>query len=71
MNINQQHLSEIKKAIIRNEKPYEFFYYGILLNLYKNIDKYLEQLSNIYDKIHLAQWAYNKDKINSNIEWIQ
>ena len=63
MNINQQHLSEIKKAIIRNEKPYEFFYYGILLNLYKNIDKYLEQLSNIYDKIHLAQWAYNKDKI--------
>lgn len=71
MNINQELLNELKIELIYSDDDVIEEYYGIQINIYKDIDKYLDKLSNIYDKIALVQWANNYEKANQLISSIQ
>lgn len=62
MNESQLKISKILHDIIYNEEEDIEEYYGIFVNIYKNIDKYLDELDDIKDKIYLAQWCNNHDK---------
>ena len=42
-------------------------YYGIMIHVYNDLDKYLSKIPDIYDKIHIAQFANNFDKVNELI----
>lgn len=64
----QKLMSELKLRIINDKEYREERQNGIDYNVYYNIDKYLELLDNIYDKIHLAQWCNNREKVNKLIE---
>lgn len=70
MSINQELLSELKMKMIYSDDEVVEEYYGIQINVYKNIDVYLEKLSNIYDKIALSQWANNYEKANELISTV-
>ena len=67
MNKNQKLLSDIKLEIITNLDEDIEEYYGIQICVYKNIDEYLNRLIDPMDKIHLAQWANNREKTNELI----
>lgn len=71
MNKRQQLLSRIKLSIIKNCKAKEEEYYGDVISIYDNIDKYLDELDNIYDKISLAQWANNMSKVNELVSSLE
>ena len=67
MNESQLKMSNILHDIIHNEEEDVEEYYGILINIYRDIDKYLIQLDDIRDKIYLAQWCNNFDKVKELI----
>lgn len=60
-------MSKIIHDIIKNEDSVEKEYYGGIVNVYRDIDKYLIQLDDIRDKIYLAQWCNNYDKVKELI----
>ncbi len=70
MNESQTKMSEILHQIINNEDEDSMNYYGVMINVYQDIDKYLEQLDDINDKIYLAQWCNNFSKIEELIKEI-
>ena len=63
MNESQLKMNKIIHDIFHNEEGQLEDYYGIIVYVYKNIDKYLMQLDDIRDKIYLAQWCNNYDKV--------
>ena len=63
MNEFQLKMNKIIHDIFHNEEEQLEDYYGIVVLVYKNIDKYLMQLDDIRDKIYLAQWCNNYDKV--------
>lgn len=63
MNESQLKMNKIIHDIFHNEEEQLEDYYGIAVLVYKNIDKYLMQLDDIRDKIYLAQWCNNYDKV--------
>lgn len=65
--MNQDLLNELKKQMIYNDEESVEEYYGIVINVYKDIDKYLSQIPDMYDKIHFAQYANNYKKVNELI----
>lgn len=67
MNLRQSKILHLKKHISACEKSIEITYYSIKYNEYSNIQKYLNLLDNIYDKISLAQWAYNFNDVDNLI----
>lgn len=71
MNTNQELLNEIKEEMFSSDEYINEIYYGIQMTVYKNIDKYLEKIPNIYDKIVLSQWANNYDKVNELISSVE
>lgn len=71
MNINQQLLNELKHEMIYSDEDVCEEYYGIQINIYKDLDKYLDRLPNIYDKISLAQWANNYSVVNQLIASVE
>lgn len=70
MKINQNLLNELKRKLIMSHDEEIEEYYGTQINVYKNIDKYLDELDSIYDKISLAQWANNYEKTNQLISHV-
>lgn len=71
MNIDQELLNQIKRDMIYSHEDIVEEYYGIQINVHKDIDKYLEMIPNIYDKILLAQWANNYNKVNELISLVE
>ncbi len=67
MNESQLKMSKILHDIIRNEEEDLEEYYGVSVWVYRDIDKYLIQLDDIRDKIYLAQWCNNYDKVKELI----
>ena len=67
MNESQLKMSNIIHDIIHNEEEDVEEYYGVVVNVYRDIDKYLVQLDDIRDKIYLAQWCNNYDKVKELI----
>ena len=53
MDIDQELLNKLKKEAIYSDEYVVEEYYGIQIRVYKNIDKYLERIPNIFDKIIL------------------
>lgn len=70
MKINQNLLNELKRKLIMSHDEEIEEYYGTQIIVYKNIDKYLDELDSIYDKISLAQWANNYEKTNQLISHV-
>lgn len=69
--MNQDLLNDIKnEMIVSNEDSVEE-YYGIQISVYKDIDKYLSKVPDVYDKIHIAQYANNYKKVNELISSLQ
>ena len=68
MSESQLKMSKILQDIIHNEKEEVETYYGVVVNVYRDIDKYLNQLNDINDKIFLAQWCNNYEKVKELIE---
>lgn len=67
MNESQLKMSKILHDIIYNEREEVEEYYNVAVIVYRNIDKYLIQLDDIRDKIYLAQWCNNSDKVKELI----
>ena len=67
MNESQLKMSKILNNIIQNEREDIEGYYDIFVSVYRNIDKYLSELDDINDKIYLAQWCNNYDKVKELI----
>ncbi|MEG1009721.1 MAG: hypothetical protein RSF67_07940, partial [Clostridia bacterium] len=61
----------IKREMISSDEDIVEEYYGTQISVYKNIDKYLAMIPNIYDKIALAQWANNYTKVNELISSVE
>ena len=68
MSESQLKMSKILQDIIHNEKEEVKTYYGVVVNVNRDIDKYLNQLNDINDKIFLAQWCNNYEKVKELIE---
>lgn len=71
MNKRQQRVNEIYKEIIHNEEDDIVEYYGTLYSKYNNIDKYIDKLEDVNDKIFIAQKCNNREKVEelaSNIQ---
>lgn len=69
--MNQDLLNDIKLEIIYSNEESVEEYYGIQINVYKDIDKYLSKIPDVYDKIHIAQYANNYKKANELISSLQ
>lgn len=69
--MRQDLLSELKLKMFRNEEETIEEYYGIQINVYEDIDKYLDIIPDIYDKIHFAQFANNFNKVNELIKTLE
>lgn len=63
----QLKISDILHKIIHNEDEDVKEYYGDIVIIYRDIDKYLVLLDDIRDKIYLAQWCNNFDKVKELI----
>lgn len=68
MSETQTKISKILDEIIKNEEEEVEQYYGIIIIVYRNIDKYLQQLDTLEDKIYLAQWCNNYNKVKELVE---
>ena len=66
MNEFQLKMSKILHDIINNEEEFEE-YYGVVDSVYRDIDKYLIQFDDIRDKIYIAQWCNNHNKVKELI----
>jgi len=67
MNESQLKISKILHDIIHNEEEEVDSYYGLVVKVYRNIDRYLSQLDDIKDQIYLAQWCNNYSKVEELI----
>lgn len=67
MNESQLKISKILHDIINNEEEEVESYYGLVINIYRNIDSYLNQLDDIKEQIYLAQWCNNYSKVEELI----
>jgi len=50
MNIDQKLLNELKREMIYSDEDTIEEYYGVQINVYKNLDKYLMRVISQYDK---------------------
>lgn len=71
MNKRQQLLNKLKHDIRKNVKENLINYYGDMIDVYEDIDEYINCLDNIYDKISLAQWANNYKKVEELIKELE
>lgn len=71
MNIRQQILSSYKLEIPRHREERVENYYGDMIEVYDDIDEYLDSLESTYDKISLAQWANNYKKVEELIKELE
>lgn len=69
--MNQDLLNNIKREMIFSDEDIVEEYYGEQISVFKDIDKYLIKIPDIYDKIHIAQFANNYQKINELIASLQ
>ena len=69
--MNQDLLNDIKRAMINSGEESIEEYYGVQASVYKDIEKYLSEIPDIYDKIHIAQYANNFKKVNELIFSLQ
>lgn len=69
--MNQDLLNQIKSEINHDESWVVKDYYGSMLRFYPNIDTYLDRIPDIYDKIHIAQYANNFEKVNELISSLE
>ena len=53
--------------IIKSRNYITDFYYGVEIDVYIDIDNYFIQLDDIRDRIYLAQWCNNYDKVKELI----
>ena len=67
MSESQKIINKILHDIIHNEEEIVEDFYGILVFVYKDIDKYLNQVDDIKDKIFIAQYCNNYDKVQELI----
>lgn len=67
MNEFQLKMSKILHDIINNEEEEFEEYYGVVDSVYRDIDKYLIQFDDIRDKIYIAQWCNNHNKVKELI----
>lgn len=67
MNEFQLKMSKILHDIINNEGEEFEEYYGVVDSVYRDIDKYLIQFDDIRDKIYIAQWCNNHNKVKELI----
>ncbi len=71
MNKRQQLLNKLKHDIRKNVKEDLINYYGDMIDVYEDIDEYIDCLDNIYDKISLAQWANNYKKVEELVKQLE
>jgi len=61
-------LSDLKDEIYENCDEDIVDYYGTYTFKFNDIDAYLDRIDNIYDKISLAQWANNMEKVEELVQ---
>lgn len=69
--MNQDLLNDIKVEMLYSDEESIEEYYGVQIEVYKYIDKYLSKIPDVYDKIHIAQYANNYKKANELISSLQ
>lgn len=69
--MNQDLLNQLKKEMIFSDEEINEEYYGVVITIYKDIDKYLSRVPDVYDKIHIAQYANNYEKVNELISSLE
>lgn len=69
MNEFQLKMSKVLHDIFYNEKEDVETYYGVCVDVYRDIDKYLIQFDDVRDKIYLAQWCNNFDRVKQLINY--
>lgn len=57
--LNQDLLNDIKREMIYSDDYVYEEYYGVMISVYNNIDKYLERVPDLRDKISIAQFGKN------------
>ena len=70
MNDKQLLLKQVKENIKKNINETPIRFYNSVFNKYENIEEYLEPLTDIIDKITIAQWANDKTVIEKLIKQI-
>lgn len=65
--MNQDLINQIKHEMYTSDEDVNREYYGIMQSYYENIDKYLDRIPDVYDKIHIAQYANNFEKADELI----
>lgn len=65
MNIRQKKIMEVTKDIISKEDDNLVDFHGVLTYKYDNVKDYVLGLDSIFDKIVIAQWAYDFNYANS------
>lgn len=71
MTEKQKLLTKVKANIEQSESEDLIKFYNDLLIKYENIEKYLDFLPSVNDKLTIAQWANNDESINKLIPFIQ
>lgn len=66
-NMNQDLINQIKHEMYTSDEDVNREYYGSMQSYYENIDKYLDRIPDVYDKIYIAQYANNFEKANELI----
>ena len=65
MNERQLLLKKVKSEIESNEREDVFSFYNLAVCRYNGIESYLKQISNVRDKIIVAEWAYDYDTLSN------
>ena len=65
--MNQDLINQIKHEMYASDEYINREYYGSMQSYYENIDRYLDRIPDVYDKIHIAQYANNFEKANELI----
>ena len=65
--MNQDLINQIKHEMYTSGEDINREYYGSMQSYYENIDKYLDRIPDVYDKIYIAQYANNFEKANELI----
>lgn len=69
--MNQDLINQVKREIFSSHEETVEEYYGVQIEVYKDIDKYLSNIPDIYDKIHIAQFANNFAKARELIKSLE
>lgn len=65
--MNQDLINQIKHEMYASDEYINREYYASMQSYYENIDRYLDRIPDVYDKIHIAQYANNFEKANELI----